>query len=53
VSDELTCLFAATRSGEFEAELHVYFDDGSLQEIVLRVHGTAGPERLPAPDEAP
>jgi hypothetical protein len=37
----LECTVEVVRAGPFEGQIHVYYDDAGLREIVLKVQGEA------------
>jgi hypothetical protein len=41
-SEPIDCTLEIGRAGEFESQIHVYYDDRGLRETVLVVRGQAG-----------
>jgi len=45
----LECTVEVGRAGPFEGQIHVYYDDNGLREIVLKVHGKAAEKNAESP----
>jgi hypothetical protein len=41
-SEPIECSLEVGRAGDFEGQIHVYYDDGGLRETVLVIRGQAG-----------
>jgi hypothetical protein len=51
-SEPIDCTLEIGRAGEFESQIHVYYDDRGLRETVLVVRGQAGEAPRGAPETA-
>ena len=45
----LECTMEVRQAGPFEGQIHVYYDDNGLREIVLKVHGKAAEKNAKSP----
>ena len=45
----LECSVEVVGAGPFEGQIHVYYDDDGLREIVLKVHGKAAEKDAESP----
>ena len=45
----LECTLEVVSAGPFEGQIHVYYDDNGLREIVLKVYGEAAEKKAESP----
>jgi len=48
-SEPIECNLEVGRAGDFEGQIHVYYDDRGLRETVLLVRGQAGGNKVETP----